>query len=145
MFYCFKLNETCFHTPGLWNIAVPRYRWCSKRSYHRSWENQTALKGTPIGQKTGSIFDNFLLLGLWFWIVGSYPKLSGIHKRTQKSVEWLHGFQDVSSHFEICTRFLKWVFFMKTVVKDDGFPHETSGHSTRLSPPFACHLSAGGP
>lgn len=33
---------------------------------------------------------------------------------------------------------------MKTVVKD-GFPHETSGHSNRLSPPIACHLSAGGP
>lgn len=27
----------------------------------------------------------------------------------------------------------------------DGFPHETSGHCIRRSPPFACHLSAGGP
>lgn len=109
MLDCFKLNETCFHTPGfsIDDFSKPLFLGATTRSL----ENQTALKGTQIGQKTGSIFDNFLLLGWkkgWWWGVIQSWVVSRIPKRTEK--RWvLSGYMGFKS-FRNLYQILKMAF-----------------------------------
>ena len=59
-------------------------------TYHLLGEPETAIdvSGTQIGQKTGSIFDNFLPLGLDGFDGGELSKM--VSPKERRSVAWLH-------------------------------------------------------
>ena len=50
--------------------------------------HRAALGGTQIGQKTGSIFDNFLPLGIKNLDGGELSKM--VSPKERRNVEWLH-------------------------------------------------------
>lgn len=131
MFYCFKLNETCFHTPGLWNVAVPRYRWCSKRSYHRYWENPQRLgKAHRLARKLGVSSTTSCSLG-WKKDGGELSKVEWYPQKNREALSGYMGFKSFRNLYQIlkigfkdendCQR---WWFSTWKVVILIGFLHQ---------------------